>query len=81
MKTAISVDDDLLHEADRAARQLGLSRSRLFAIALQNYLRQRRQEEMSERLNRVYADPPDTAERRTTSRMKSKFRATVRERW
>jgi metal-responsive CopG/Arc/MetJ family transcriptional regulator len=81
MKTAISVEDDLLHEADRTARQMGLSRSRLFALALRNYLRQRRQEEMSECLNRVYADPPDTAERRTTSRMKSKFRTTIRQRW
>ena len=81
MKTAISVDDDLLHEADRMARRMGLSRSRLFAIAVENYLRQRRQEEMSERLNRVYADPPNTAERRTITRMKSKFRATVKERW
>lgn len=42
MKTAISVDDALMEEADAAARDLGLSRSRLIADALREYLRKRR---------------------------------------
>jgi metal-responsive CopG/Arc/MetJ family transcriptional regulator len=41
MKTAISVDGQLLSEADRTARELGLSRSRLFSLALEAYLRHR----------------------------------------
>ena len=81
MKTAISVDGHLLHEADQAARQMGLSRSRLFSLALENYLRQRRQEEMIGRLNKVYAGEPDPVDLRTAKRMKAKFRATIRERW
>jgi len=35
MKTAISIDDQLLQDADRAAKRMGLSRSRLFSLALQ----------------------------------------------
>jgi metal-responsive CopG/Arc/MetJ family transcriptional regulator len=39
MKTAISIDDRLLREADEAARLMGLSRSRLFALAVGEFLK------------------------------------------
>jgi metal-responsive CopG/Arc/MetJ family transcriptional regulator len=81
MKTAISVDGHLLHEADQAARQMGLSRSRLFSLALENYLRQRRQEQMIEKLNQVYAGEPNPSDLRTAKRVKAKFRSTITERW
>src|SRR5258707_196118 len=81
MKTAISVDEHLLTEADRFARETGLSRSRLFSLALEAYLRCRRQEEMTDQLNRVYADESGQADTRTTKRMKAKFRSTVTEKW
>jgi metal-responsive CopG/Arc/MetJ family transcriptional regulator len=81
MKTAISVDGHLLTEADRFAREMGLSRSRLFSLALEAYLRRRRQEKMTEQLNRAYAGEPDQADARTTRRMKAKFRSTIRENW
>jgi metal-responsive CopG/Arc/MetJ family transcriptional regulator len=81
MKTAISVDNELLTEADRTARELGLSRSRLFSVALEAYLRDRRQQETLERLNQAYAGKPDSANRETLKRMKAKFRSTIRDRW
>jgi metal-responsive CopG/Arc/MetJ family transcriptional regulator len=81
VKTAISVDGQLLGDADRIARAMGLSRSRLIALALEAYIRQRRQEETTEQLNRVYAGPPDAAERATPKKMKAKFRSIIRERW
>ncbi|HUI78247.1 MAG TPA: hypothetical protein VLY24_10030 [Bryobacteraceae bacterium] len=81
MKTAISIDERLLHDADRAAKQMGLSRSRLFSLALQGYLRQRQQKELLEQLNRVYASDPDLPEQRTAAKMKAKFRRTIKERW
>jgi len=46
MKTAISIDDRLLQEADETAQLMGLSRSRLFALAVGNFLGQRRREQM-----------------------------------
>jgi len=81
MKTAISLDDKLLQEADETARQMGLSRSRLFSVALQEYLIQRRQKQVLERLNEAYADEPSTGDKRTTTRMKSKFHSTIKDRW
>lgn len=81
MKTAISLDADLLKEADQTARALGLSRSRLFALALQDYLRHRRQQQILEQLNETYADHRDPTEATTSPNMKAKFRATMKDRW
>jgi len=80
MKTAISVDDQLLSDADRAAGEMGVSRSRLIALALEAYLRLRRQAEITARLNEVHAGP-DAAEVRALKPMKAKFRSTVKDRW
>jgi hypothetical protein len=81
MKTAISVDDRLLSETDRTAGEMGLSRSGLISIALEAYLRSRRQKEMTEQLNRVYGEGRDVAGKRTVKRMKTKFHSTIPERW
>ena len=81
MKTAISIDDHLLHEADVAARKLGLSRSRLFAVAVHDYLRKREAEKTVRQLNRVYAKESGSRDLRTTSMLKAKFRSTLKDRW
>jgi hypothetical protein len=81
MKTAISIDDGLLQKADETARLMGLSRSRLFALALGEFLQRQRREEMLLRLNEVYADGLDPVEKRTLSGIKAKVRSTVKESW
>ena len=81
MKTAISINDGLLREADETARLMRLSRSRLFALAVAEFLKQRRREEMLLRLNEVYANGVDPAEKRLVARIKNKLRPTVKERW
>jgi metal-responsive CopG/Arc/MetJ family transcriptional regulator len=81
MKTAISIDDGLLREADETARQMGLSRSRLFALAVGDFLERQRRERMLLRLNEVYADHVEPAEKRLLKGIKAKVRRTVKERW
>jgi hypothetical protein len=63
MKTAISIPDPLFAAAEAAARQLGLSRSALYARALRRYLLRHRQAGVTERLNTVYAGQPSRADR------------------
>jgi metal-responsive CopG/Arc/MetJ family transcriptional regulator len=81
MKTAISIDDKLLREADETARLMKLSRSRLFALAVGEFLKRQRREEMLLRLNEVYANGVDPAEKRLVARIKNKLRPAVKERW
>ena len=81
MKTAISIDGGLLREADETAKLLGLSRSRLFALAVSDFLQRQRQEQMLRRLNEVYANGAEPAEKGLLKGMKAKVRRTVKERW
>jgi predicted transcriptional regulator len=60
MKTAISVDDQLMGEADQVARQMGLSRSGLVSRALEDFLRARRGDALTAKLNQVYAAIDET---------------------
>jgi hypothetical protein len=80
VKTAISIDDGLLREADETARLLGLSRSRLFALAVGDFLQRQRKEQMLRRLNEVYADGSEP-EKSLLTGIRAKVRRTVRERW
>jgi hypothetical protein len=81
MKTAISIEGGLLKEADETARLLGLSRSRLFAVAVGEFLRRQRQEQMLSRLNEVYANRAEPAEKVLLKGIKATVRPTVKERW
>lgn len=54
MKTAISLPDELFASADALARKLGLSRSRLVATALTEFVAKHRASRVTERLDAVY---------------------------
>ena len=56
MKTAISVPDQTFHAAEALALRLGVSRSQLYASALSEYLKNNKNQCVTEKLNRVYED-------------------------
>ena len=58
MKVAISLPDDLFELADVLAERMGLSRSELYARAVAEYLAKHRDEDVTARLNDVFADKP-----------------------
>lgn len=58
MKTAISLPDDLFSAADALAGRLGVSRSELYARAVAEFLAKHTPDEVTERLNRLYATEP-----------------------
>ena len=58
MKVALSIPDELFESADVLAKRLGVSRSRLYATALGDYLAKHRGRKTTERLNTVYANEP-----------------------
>lgn len=58
MKTAISLPDRLYEAAEEAALSLGLPRSKLYALALEEFLARHSHEAVTERLNKVY--PPSS---------------------
>ena len=58
MKTAISIPDDLFQAADELANELGVTRSKLYATAVSDYLARRRDERITELLDEVYREQP-----------------------
>jgi len=60
MKTAISIPDPLFDAAEDVADRLGVSRSQLYAKALAEYVAKHRDDQVTEALNRVYANYSST---------------------
>ena len=67
MKTAVSLPDPLFKEAEAAAKDLGLSRSKLIQTALEDFLERRRDEDVTAEINRNIEKYGDRA-RMTTRR-------------
>ena len=58
MKTAISIPDPIFQEAEQLAKKLGMSRSELFTRAVAAFLEEKRQENITARLNDLYEKEP-----------------------
>jgi metal-responsive CopG/Arc/MetJ family transcriptional regulator len=56
MKTAISIPDKVFKEADRAAKRLGISRSELYARAVEEYVDRLRRTDVTKRVDEACAD-------------------------
>ena len=56
MKTAISVPDEVFEQAERAAKQLKLSRSELYSRALSEYLARHTDSEVTAAINAVISE-------------------------
>src|SRR5918996_2611777 len=75
VKTAISLPEPLFERADAFARQQNISRSQLFARAVEEFLRRHESQALLEALNRVYEDFSPTPEEKEVRRlMKQKQR-------
>jgi metal-responsive CopG/Arc/MetJ family transcriptional regulator len=55
MKTAISISDTLFEEAEKTARYMGIPRSKLYVIALEEYIARNNGEMITNKLNEVYS--------------------------
>jgi len=58
MRTAISIPDPLFRSADRLARKLKLSRSGLYAAAVERFLQDHDDAAITSRINEVLAHQP-----------------------
>ena len=72
VKTAISLDEKLFDKVNKLANELHVSRSRLFTLAVKDYLKKQENQTLLAQLNDAYANTPDEEERKISSSMKSK---------
>ena len=62
MKVAVSIPDELFKQAERLAKKLKKSRSKLYALAVAEYLARQREDEITESVNQALAEVGDQAD-------------------
>ena len=77
VKTAVSLSEAVLLEADKLAKSLSTSRSQIFEIALSEFISRHQNQQMLEQLDAVYDD--STKEIELTQKMKSVQQSIVEE--
>ncbi|MBI5140926.1 MAG: hypothetical protein HZA20_01885 [Nitrospirae bacterium] len=70
IKTAISMQQSLFDKADTLAREMNISRSHLFVLALEDYLNRHQNMLLLDRINQAYSDEPDAADSSEKERLR-----------
>jgi metal-responsive CopG/Arc/MetJ family transcriptional regulator len=81
IKTAISIEKNLFDQAEEIARSMKVSRSKLFVIALQDFIEHQKNKELLERINAAYDDEPDAAEQALLNKSRRQHRRLVGREW
>lgn len=81
VKTAISLQEPLFASANKLAAEMSISRSRLFVLALEEFIQRRQNELLLAQLNAAYDDAPDESEQRVLRGMRRTQRQIVGGEW
>jgi hypothetical protein len=81
IKTAVSLQEQLFKQAGAMARDMKLSRSRLVAVALEEFIQRHYNRELLEKINEAYGEKPDPAERKYMKKMRRRHRKIVDGPW
>jgi metal-responsive CopG/Arc/MetJ family transcriptional regulator len=81
VKTAISIEKPLFDQAEKIARTMKVSRSKLFVIALQDFIEHQKNKEMLAQINAAYADEPDATEQTLRHKSSRQHRRLVEGEW
>ena len=81
VKTAVSLREDLFEQVEALASEMKISRSRLFVLALEEFLQRHQSQQLLERINAAYDDAPDPSEQALRRRMRRQHRQIVEGEW
>lgn len=81
IKTAISIQKSLFTQAEDLARKMKISRSRLFVLALEDYISHQQNRELLARINATYADKSDSVEKTLHRKARRVHRRMVEGKW
>ena len=62
VKTTISIDEAIFRQAEEVASLLKVSRSRAFALAMEDFAKRQENRRLLEKINASYDDTPDPEE-------------------
>ena len=81
IKTAVSLREDLFEQVEALASEMKISRSRLFALAVEEFLQRYQSQQLLERINAAYDEAPDPSEQALRRRMRRQHRQIVESEW
>ncbi len=81
IKTAISIQKSLFEQAEALARKMKISRSRLFVLALEDYIRRQQNQDLLASINAAYADESDAAEKKMLRKARKQSRKLLEGEW
>lgn len=81
IKTAISIAESIYRDADKLAAQMKIARSRLFALAVEEFVRKHCDQELLKQINAVYDQPANQEDAGYLKAAKRKHRKIVTEQW
>ena len=81
IKTAISLQKSLFEQVENLAHEMKVSRSRLFVMALEDYVNRHQNRRLLEKINQAYQAPTESTEQKRLRKMKRRHRALVENEW
>jgi len=80
IKTAISIEKPIFDQVNDLAKNLNISRSRLFVIAAQEYIQRHTNIELLQAINEAYEDLPDD-DPKIVDNMRPRHLKMVKDQW
>jgi metal-responsive CopG/Arc/MetJ family transcriptional regulator len=81
IKTAISLQKSLFEQVDLMSREMKVSRSRLFVMALEDYIRRYQNQVLLDKINQTYPKAPEKIEKARLRGMKKGHQKAVEGEW
>lgn len=77
VKTAISLDENLYNQVNQLANDMHVSRSKLFTLAVKDFVKKQESNKLLAQLNAAYSDSPSKEEKSISKAMHRKQRQIV----
>lgn len=81
VKTAISIDKPLFEQLGNLAQKMNISRSRIFALAVQEFIQRHENLKLLEAINAAYDDFPDGKESSLNTSRRAMHLKIVKDQW
>ena len=81
VKTVISMQQSLFEQAEALAREMHISRSRLFTLAVEDFIHHYENQRLLKHINAAYADTPTPDEHVLLRRMGQQHRQMIEGAW
>ena len=81
IKTAVSIQESLFEQIEALASELNISRSRVFAIAVEEFVQRHQNRQLLEEINQAYDGSPNTTEQLYFEKTRRQHRKLMEGEW